>query len=163
MKELPGKFFRASDYAPQKRNHYVLLAPIGVTPDDLVRPTFYRNHVNTLLPLDLIEVIAEDGSFEMTLRVRGYLTSRNGDDARESRQGVIVRELDRKIFGELATQPVAVEKEEPEQIGDLTITWGGPAHKFRILDGIRLVSKGHKTREDAQEAAQAYLDKLKAA
>jgi hypothetical protein len=165
MKELPARFLKHT--ADNTRLHYVLLVEPGVAPDHLLNPRFWVNHVRNLRPLDLIEVIAEDGSYEMRLRVMGFVTSGDGDGPNVTRTGIKMRELDRKIFGEIVThEDVAeakAEREAPVDIGGLTVTWGGPAHKFRILDGTRLISKGHKTKEAAQEAAAAYLEQLKAA
>jgi hypothetical protein len=163
MQELPGKYLKTQHRADYVRTHYVIFAPEGVLPDDFLEPRFWRNHVGTLRQHDLIEILAEDGSYELTLRVRNFVVIKNGDGS-DTLAGVYMRELDRKIFGELAQKPVVIEKEPPTTtVGNLTITWGGPAHKFRILDGTNLVSKGHKTKEAATKAAEDYLAKLKAA
>ena len=164
MNELPPKFVKHT--AEFVRSHYVIIAPDGVHPDRFLAPKFWINHIERLQPLDLIEVIAENGSYELMLRVRGYVTVRNGDDAVEVRNGIVMRELDRKIFGDITApaKPVEPEKNTPEQqVGDLIIKWGGPQHKFRILDGQRLIAKGYKTKGEAETAAKEYLAKLEVA
>jgi hypothetical protein len=55
--------------AEYSRSHYFVLAPFGVTIDDLMRPPFWAHHTLRLKQLDIVEVVAEDGSFDVELRV----------------------------------------------------------------------------------------------
>jgi hypothetical protein len=56
-------------HADYSRSRYFVLAPFGVTMADLTRPPFWAHHTLRLKPLDLVEVVAEDGSFDVDLRV----------------------------------------------------------------------------------------------
>lgn len=64
---LPATALRhLADYS---RSHYFVHVPYGVTVDDIMRPAFWAHHANKLKALDVVEVVAEDGSFDLELRV----------------------------------------------------------------------------------------------
>lgn len=143
-KALSSSGLERSEYS---RMQYSVLVPGGVRPEDVLVPSFWAHHSDTLKARDLIEVVAEDNSFEMTLRV--FTTGI---------QYVKVRELSRHVWGEPAsnTSPEQADEVEPFKLDEITVTWGGPAHKWRVLNGNNLVSKGHKTKEEAEARAKEY-------
>lgn len=51
------------------RQSFHIIAPVGVTIADLQRPEFWTHNGGKVKPHDVIDVIAEDGSFDVTLRV----------------------------------------------------------------------------------------------
>jgi hypothetical protein len=55
--------------ADYSRSHYFVEAPFGVTIEDLMQPKFWAHHTLRLKRLDIVEVFAEDGSFDVDLRV----------------------------------------------------------------------------------------------
>lgn len=59
---------RAADFV---RTFHHIVAPQGVRLSDLIRPSFWSHHTARLAVGDLVDVVAEDGSYDVTLRVIG--------------------------------------------------------------------------------------------
>lgn len=59
---------RAADYA---RTYHHIKAPPGIVLSDLIRPAFWSHHTARLNIGDMIDVVAEDNTFDVTLRVIG--------------------------------------------------------------------------------------------
>lgn len=68
MEFLPPPVMRASG-AEYSRRSFHIVAPVGITVADLMRPAFWAHHGNKVSPGDVIDVIADDGSFDAQLRV----------------------------------------------------------------------------------------------
>ena len=110
----------------------------------------YWVHLGSTLKVDdRIEVVAQDGTFDLDLRVvaidpRGFWA-----------QVRVLREWALTPGAKAAAAP----KTWPDAEG-YRVEWGGPVHKWRIIDRAgQIVGKGHPTEADAV----ADLDETKRA
>lgn len=62
----PTAMTRAADYV--RTAHHVVV-PVDVTMEDVTRPSFWAHHTGRLGKNDIVDVLSEDGSFDMQLRV----------------------------------------------------------------------------------------------
>ncbi len=68
MEFLPPPALRGSD-AEFVRQSYHIKVPAGGTVADLMRPAFWAHHAAKFQPDAIIDAVAEDGSFDVTIRV----------------------------------------------------------------------------------------------
>lgn len=140
-KILPSTSFgtRTADYC---RSHWHVVVTPDITLDDILRPGFWAHHVGSLNPMDLVDVVSQDMTLDVTLRVTG------------------------KGIGFVDMRPVRVYASEATQAGDdepeidLTVPEGyivnhAPKTGWRVLtkDPHLEVSRNHKTRMEATLAA----------
>jgi len=129
---------------------FFVRVPPGITAEDVQNPEFWQFVARRLKVNDRIEVVAEDGTLDMDLRVTAV-------DPRFFWAQIRVL---RVMVG--ATSVVEGDKADPD---GYVIEWGGPAHRFRIIDrGKNLIEKDLASREAAQEKlAEIKAAKRKAA
>jgi hypothetical protein len=128
-----------------------LSVPPGTTKEMVLEADFWVHLGQTLKVDDRIEVVAQDGSFDLDLRViavdpRGFWA-----------QMRLLREWPAK--GEARPKAEVAAKTWPDAEG-YRVEWGGPVHKWRIIDRAgQVVAKGHP----AEPEAVAALDAIKRA
>jgi hypothetical protein len=116
-----------------KTNRFLAVLP-GTTREMVLEADFWVHLGSTLKLDDRIEVVAQDGSFDLDLRVvaidpRGFWA-----------QMRLLREWS-AAPGKKEPQP----KTWPDAEG-YRVEWGGPVHKWRIIDRAgQVVAKGHPT------------------
>lgn len=123
------RFFEAE----MKRRIWVAIAEPGITPDDVLAPSYWAHCSAKFTPLDRVEVYAEDGSWFSELMVQ-YAS-------RVDAKLVRLRNV------ELA--PVLA----PEKAADFIVKWAGPHAKFRVLrvkDNVKMAEE-FATPEAAQD------------
>ena len=105
----------------QARRHYDVIIPKGVTVDDLLIPATWQHYAQELHAPDLIEVRAEDGSFDGLLRVTARGT-----------HGTSMRIVYMTTYGDKAD--VKSEQEPDSAVYAVaTVSWGGNSQKWRIV------------------------------
>ncbi len=119
--------------AEHKRNDWVVDIDPRLTIDEILEPAFWAHTAAALNPLDKIEARWEDGSRIVHMRVR--FCERNYAKVKV----VSVEELG------------SVISDIPEPSKKHRVEWKGPMMRFAVirLSDSEVVSKGHKTREEA--------------
>ena len=123
----------------------------GQTPEMMRSPSFWSDAARRLKPKDEIEVLADDGSWEMRLRVMAKTTNE-----------VFMRELEFKTY-----DPVMTSRSTASYV----VQWGGNTHKHRVIkiadpakpDAYEVVEKGFDDRMSAETWAAANIPGFKAA
>lgn len=150
MKKILDGNVHVAEYA---RQHFRIVVPYGHTIDDVKKPEYWANVARKFNPHDLVEFVAEDGSFyaEAIVLDKGPLWAK-----------VFIKNLwDLNAKAQMPVESVAVEL--PTEIVDETayeVKWGGPSAKFRIhkKDTNELLAPdSFQTKEDAL----AFLVKFK--
>jgi hypothetical protein len=143
---LPSIALSQQKLADYMRSAYHVKAPYGTTIEDVLRPTFWSFHVSLLKPGDLVDVVAEDNSFDVTLRVVDKAIGK-----------VVMREL-RRWTGEAKAQPGA-EPDSGNVTPGFTVSFA-PKTKWRVIrDADRLeMVRDFPTRTDAEKWAMAHAD-----
>lgn len=126
------------------RNCYFRVVGPDVAIDDVLRPAFWTHHAQYLRVHDMIEIIRDDGAFDVTLRV---VQSTKG-------LGVSMRVL-RSFTTDDAS--ATISDSDPgtiEQSGvpaGFKIEWAGPKAKFRVKREMdqTVVHGGFATRDEA--------------
>jgi hypothetical protein len=121
--------------AHQARNVYFVTVPKGMTPEDVEDGKAWSHLHYALKVNDMIEVVAEDGSFDGVVRVIA-----RGD------HGVSVRIVNMAIYAD-AGQPSA----DAGAFMAASVSWGGPAQKWRIVmpDGF-VAARDFATKDEAE-------------
>ena len=96
-----------SDY-----RNYSATIPHGITPENILGKTYWKNHVRLLRPKDIIRAFAEDGTWEMWLTV-----------IKPDLASVIVSELFRVNHASVETV----------EVDDLSVEWVSPPLQFCIV------------------------------
>jgi hypothetical protein len=128
-------------------NSWVYKAPPEVTPANLTDPEFWAHVARKLTVLDVIDVVARDGSFDGQYRVIAIM-------------GLIVtlRELRAPIADK--TDITAMSDESVQIVtphAKVRFVPRGP-HKWRVEAATgEIVSHGHPTKEAAEAAMHVYL------
>ncbi|NLS19901.1 hypothetical protein HGP16_25515 [Rhizobium sp. P40RR-XXII] len=141
MKTLhPTKMRNAAEYV--RTQHHVIVDP-DHTIEDVLKPGYWAHHAERIRVYDLIDVIHND--FDLTLRVTGrgigfvetrVLRAWISDDAEVSPS---------------SSQPAKVEADIPDgYVVDHTPKTGWRA---RLKDGGAEISRNHKSKSDAIQAA----------
>lgn len=142
---LPATALSQQKLADYIRSNYHVKAPFGATLEDVLRPTFWSFHVGLLKAGDLVDVVAEDNSFDVTLRVVDKAVGK-----------VVMREL-RRWTGDAVKQP-GTEPAVQETPG-FTVSFA-PKTKWRVIrdaDRLQMV-KDLPTRADAEKWAADHAD-----
>lgn len=128
---------RGAEYV---RNTHHVTVPHDITIEDLMRPSYWAHHVERLNPPDLVDVMTEDGSLDVQLRVTG--------------KGTGYVEM-RVVRAWLREQPAAEEAEEP--IGDALTPPDGYIVNHAPKTGWRVLTK-----EPHLEISRNHTSKLHA-
>lgn len=157
---MPGALKRAEFVA----SHYLVVIPAGL-PMSFVTSTAAWVHIaSKLRHLDMVTVIADDGSFEVDMRA-GFRDIRNADGS------LLRRELSWRVLREWRAGG------EDAALGDLPardndgggarfkVGWGGPAQKHRIVETAtgKVVASNFSTKEEAEAALANLLATAEAA
>jgi hypothetical protein len=142
--------------ADYHRSTYFLSAQQGVTVDDLMRPMFWAHHVSKLRMGDLIEAVAEDGSFDVLLRVidrgAGFVRMR------------LLREWQNREVAEASAADTKTEAAHSVQAKRFPCVDFTKATKWRVLahDGTQVI-EGLATEGEAKRHLEAYIKRSEAA
>jgi hypothetical protein len=117
---LPARIVRAE----VARTTWFLPVVRGTTREMVLEPDFWVHLGGKLKVDDRVEVVAQDGTFELDLRVASV-------DARGF--WVQMRLLGEWIEPVAAGKKVAAPRPWPDAEG-YRVEWGGPVHKWRIID-----------------------------
>ena len=114
------------------------------TLEDVLTPSFWAHHAPKFTRGDVIDVLAADDSFDVTLRVTGV------------GRGFATMRVLRKWVNETA---LAVKDEAPIP-ENYNVKWAGPSAKYRVvmLNPNMIVSENH---EDKASAIKAAIDHAK--
>jgi hypothetical protein len=124
---------------------FFVSVPAGFTAEDVQNPEFWQFVARRLKVNDRIEIVTEDGTLDMDVRVTAV-------DPRFFWAHVRVLRVTTS-----AVSTVESEKADPD---GYIIEWGGPTHRFRIIDrGKNLIERDFPSRD----AAMAKLAEIKAA
>lgn len=119
---------------------FVAHVPSETTLKDVLHPDYFQNHLDRLKPHMEVTVISDDFALDARLRC---LTV--------TKVTATFRVLD-VYAGEYEPD----DKAAPEETDEITISHGGPHHKWRLVHRGEILEKGFATKEDA-EAAKANL------
>lgn len=138
--KLAGGRFLQADYSIGR---YAARPPSGTTLEDVLHPEYFQNELNALRPGMLINVLSDDFALDCDLRV---LTV--------TKTTATVRIV--RLFDEALAPKVDIE-----DVSEVSVTWGGPNHKWRFLHNGEIVEHSFTTEAEAQAAASKYIASLK--
>lgn len=134
-----GNRFNQSDYLIGR---YAARVPVGTTLEDLLHPEYWQNHLSSLRPGMVVNVLSDDLALDCDLRV---LTV--------TKTTAKVRMI--RMFEEKAAPRV-----ETSALSDIEIKWAGPNHKWRFAHAGEVIEHGFATEDEAREAAAKYQAKI---
>jgi hypothetical protein len=138
---LPLRIVRAE--VARTTRHLAVLP--GTTREMVLDPDYWVHLGSTLKVDDRIEVVAQDGTFDLDLRVvavdpRGYW-------------------VQTRLLREWVETPGAKKEAAPKTWPDAEgyrIEWAGPVHKWRIIDrATKILGKGYPSEAEAGVALDA--------
>lgn len=128
--------------ADEKRNHFVIYCKQGTNPDCVLQVEFWE-HISRFLDRgDIVEVLPEDLSWEMNVRVLD-----------KGPNWAMVRKRDFIRYGE-----VEVQSEMPNKYD---VKWTGPVTKFRVIFNGEKLKDGFATEELGRRYASNHAQALK--
>lgn len=139
--KLSGGRFMQSDYIIGR---YAAKPPSGTTLEDVLHPEYFQNELNVLRPGMLINVLSDDFKLDCDLRVMTV--------TKTTAKCRLVR-----LF-EDSQEP----KIETADASGVTVGWGGPNHKWRVLHNKTVIDHGYASEEEAQARANAYIQEANA-
>ncbi len=141
MQSIEEARFHQTDFV---RNHWTVILPANVAMDDVLRPEFWAHNAQKLKAMDHIEIYREDGTEWAELLVT--LVER-----------VAARVV---MLHHVPLQKESVDAIDPEYI----VSFAGPHHKWRVVraSDSEMVSKGHASREEANQWVAEYTKALAA-
>jgi len=127
---LRGRRMNMADYEFSRMGIWV---PSGTTIEDVTNSLYFRNYAHLVKPGAEIAVLSDDFTLDVSLRV-----------LRSEPKTVTVRLIRN-------SSPAG---EKPKDLPEgLSAEWGGPAHRWRIVEAGEVVEKGFGSREEAEAAA----------
>ncbi len=150
MKTLPASAMRSNGADYLRTYHHVQVGP-EVPLEDIMRPSFWAHHVNSIRVHDLIDVVASDGSLDCQFRVIG-----KGVGFVTLRPRLVWLREDRKD-GKPADDVAKDDSDLPE-IPEGYIVNHTPKTKWRVFtkDPQQETSRDHASKREAIEAAIAH-------
>lgn len=112
--------------------------PPKTTLADLMLPGYWQNYASNLQEGTEITVVSEDYELDVKLRVLEINPLRA-----RMRVLSVASAPDEKDFD--------AEEERSQEVDGLSIKWGGPKAKFRVINGDEVLESGIATKEEAQE------------
>lgn len=146
IKVLPATAMRSNGAEYARTYHHLVVTP-DVTIEDILRPRFWAHHVQSLNVNDLIDVVSSDGGLDVQLRVTG-----KGIGFVETRPRLAwIRDSAPKSEGGDAGETL------PDMPDGYTVNFA-PKQGWRVMmnDPHQIVSKDHKSKREAIEAATAH-------
>jgi hypothetical protein len=135
---IPHRNIRLSH---EMRRVYYAVIPKGLTVSDILIPSLWQQVAPDLRVSDLIEVVAEDGSFDGLLRVTERGMHATG-----------VRVIYMAKYGTEETK-----SPDADAFAASTISWGGPVQKFRIVMADGTVAHSNFATKELAEAKRLEL------
>lgn len=130
--------------AEHHRAIYYLIAPLGVTYEDILRPEFWA-HVASRIngPMDHIEVLAEDYTFHVVLMVMDKGTN----------WVKVVPISDVRDLSQAAPDEVTDGEESPYEV-----KFGGPKDRYRVLrkSDNSVIKSGFANKTEAEKYVSEY-------
>lgn len=139
MSRLLSSQISDAEYA---RRVMVARPAIGTPPAALLDPTWWAHVAVNFTPGDRIEVLPQDGAYDLDLRV--VEAGRNWARVR------VLRAWPEDILEAGAISPAANPAE------GFIVEWGGPAHKWRVVRASdrAVIAHGYESREAAGQMVQ---------
>lgn len=135
-----GDRFQPADFSLSR---YAAKVPSGTTLKDFLHPEYLSNHLDRLKPGMEIVVLSDD--FALDARLRVLTVSKSTAKLR--------------VMAVYAGEHDAEDDNQAVELGDVKVTFGG-AHKWRFLHGDKVIEHGFSTKEEAEDAALRYIDKI---
>lgn len=130
--------------AEYSRRHLYVIAPSGTTLDDVAAPTWLRHYAKSFRKNDLVEIVAEDGSFDVIARVVSVLSGQ-----------VRLRPL---FAWADNVAPVETRTEGAASAPDgVSVDFNSKQGWRVVADAGDVIAKGFATRDEAVAAKRAYL------
>lgn len=118
---------------------YAARPPASTTMTDVLHPEYWQNHIGSMKPGMVINVLSDDMALDCDLRVMSV-----------TKTTVKMRVLRVHCEGRKANS-------EPNPLPSaITVQWGGPQHKWRVVHTGEVVAKGFASEDEAREAALKY-------
>lgn len=117
---------------------YVAKVPAGTKLEEVLHPQYFENHLDRMRSLMEVIVISDDGALDARLRVMTVTKT-------TARMRVL------EVFSGEEPEAPKVEAET------VTVGWGGPNHKWRVLHGKNIIETGFISEEEAKGHAAKYL------
>lgn len=129
------------------KNHYVANTELGVTPEDLLKPSYWAHVSPKFKPLDTVEARAEDGSFYAQLIVR--------DRGRNWAKVAFLPGYP-LMFSDIVDVPTM------DVAGEYEVVWKGPQYKFRVMrkSDNHIMKEGFTDKESARKWVLEHLKSL---
>lgn len=140
---LSGRQFVMADF---EFGRFGARVPAGTTLKQILAPEYFRNHASRLKPGARIEVVSDDNNLDAELRV-----------LRVTNTSVSCRAL--RVY-EANDKPVEKKSKKIELSDSVSVEWGGPNHKYRIMHSGEIVQHGFAEKDAAVAAAKAYIEGL---
>jgi hypothetical protein len=147
--KLPTQLFHAGHFW----NNLQHIAPAGVTFEQVSDPKYWQHVAALLKRRDIVEVLADDNSFEARFRV---LNADKGN--------LTLRSIGKVTAIDTAPGKSATSTGDQKIVDGLEISFAN-ADRHRVVDVAtkEVVSKGHATRAEAEQARANLLAARKAA
>jgi len=129
--------------AAQVRRKFYVDLPAGTKPEDVMGPDFFVHYTRDMQPLDLLEMMTEDGAWEGLFRV------------------MFVSKVDVKLS---KIYLVKHDDAKPEEVETdvYAVRWRGPAAKHGVIrkDTGEVVKDRFGTKEEAMSFLSEHLKKV---
>ncbi|MGA0595607.1 hypothetical protein [Enterovirga sp. CN4-39] len=135
-------------------NRYDVLIPKGVPFSALLVPEFWTNVGMRLRRFDVVRAVADDGAFDAELTVANDPAPKPGFASLPNVQMRLLRYWDPSMEDTQAIGEIAGDTE----VG-FRAEWGGPNHKYRVIDpNGGVIAKGMTSQAEADAWLAAHLD-----
>ena len=145
IRKLPGGRLGFHDHVLKR---YVAKAESGTTLAEALHPQFLENELVHLEWGTEVAIISDDLSLDIVVRI-----------VTKTKTTAKVRLL--HVFAEPGGIQVHPRQEEVKnEVGDVEeyrVEYGGPNHKFRVMQGKQIIEKGFGTKEEAEAKMQVLV------
>lgn len=143
-----GDRFQPADFSVQR---YAAKVPADTSLKDVLHPEYFANHLDRMKPGMEITVLSDDNKLDARLRVLSV-----------TKTTASLRVLDDYSGSEETNTKGARASSESDgkvSISDITVSHGGPHHKWRFIHGGKVIEHGFGSEADAKAAADKYVEK----
>ena len=144
VKKLSGGRSANADF---KIARIALTPPAGTTLKEVLHPQYFINYLQQFKVGMELSVLSED--FELDVRLRVLATDH------KFRANVRVLDLYSAPDAEDYCDEMEEAAKSDEDIEGVSVTWGGPNHKWRVVVNGEVVEHGFANKDAAQEFAEA--------
>lgn len=138
--KLAGHRFAQADYSVGR---YAAMVPAETTLADVTHPEYFGNHLHAFRVGMTIEVLSDDHKLDCTLRVLAV--------TKTAARVRVIRLHDEDTAPTVDVSIITKPK----------VSHGGPAHKWRFSHDGQVIQTGFDTKEEAEKAAEKYLELMK--